>query len=82
MPILNKWLARFSFSLLILCGLLAWTAYKEAKLGGFSPRTAALLLGAVAVLFGGLMGIRARHRAVLEEFERAEKVESDSPRRS
>jgi hypothetical protein len=69
MPVLKRLLARFSFSLLILCGLLLWTAYQEEKSAGFTARTAMMIVGAIAAMLAGLAGIQARHRAILHDVD-------------
>jgi hypothetical protein len=58
---LKRWLARLSFSMLILSGLSAWTAYKSVQSVGWT--SSALLWVAMAFVMGvlGMIGIRLRH---------------------
>jgi hypothetical protein len=62
---LAPWLARFSFSLFILSGLLVWESYKalHGRLGPISSgRIILFLIGAVASFVLGVAGVRERHR--------------------
>lgn len=61
---MQKWLARLSFSFMILAAVLAWEAWKLSNSVGVDrqPRMTLYVLGA-ALLFGlGLAGVKARHR--------------------
>lgn len=58
---LKHWLARLSFSLLILSGLCAWTVYQALPTTGWSVPTLLWLAGAIAAGFVGLVGVRMRH---------------------
>jgi hypothetical protein len=56
---MRKWLARLSFSFLILAAVLAWEGRRAAQAG----RSANVYYAAAIVLVGlGLAGIRERHR--------------------
>jgi len=62
---LSPWLARLSTSFFIGCGLLLWESYKgvHGRLGPISPaRIILFLIGALACLVLGVIGIRERHR--------------------
>ena len=54
---MRTWLARLSFSLIIVAFALAWQGYKT---GG--SRATVYYLGAAAALGVGLAGVRERHR--------------------
>jgi hypothetical protein len=61
---MQKWLARFSFSFLILAAFMAWEAYK--MIAGRVPmapaRLALFCVGAGVCAALAAAGIRARHR--------------------
>jgi hypothetical protein len=56
---MRKWLARLSFSLIILALVLAWEGRRVARTGGGATPYYA---GAVVLVALGLAGIRERHR--------------------
>lgn len=64
---MRKWLARLSFSFIILAAVLAWEAWRTRR-GDRGPgrdRQAFALVTAAAVCFAlGLRGVRERHRAL------------------
>jgi hypothetical protein len=67
---MRKWLARLSFSLIIVAAVLAWEAWRTRR-GDRGPgrewQGYALVAGA-AICFGlGLRGVRERHRLLDEE---------------
>lgn len=67
---LSPWLARFSFTFLILCGWLLWEAYKGAtgQLGPVSrARLVLFLVGGMASFGLAIAGVRERHRAIHED---------------
>ncbi len=72
---MRKWLARLSFSFIIVAAVLAWEAYRTRRgdrVPGREWQAYALIAGA-AVCFGlGLRGIRDRHR-LLDEAGRDER---------
>ena len=62
---LGSWLARFSFSLFIVCGLLLWQCYKavHGQLGRVSgARITLWLAGALVSFVLAVVGVRERHR--------------------
>ena len=63
---MQKWLARFSFSFLVLAAVLAWDAYQRLSVPHHEPgATTRLVLdcaGAGACAAMGVAGVRARHR--------------------
>lgn len=62
---LGPWLARFSFSLFILAGLLVWESVRalHGELGPISPgRIVLFWVGALACFILGCAGVRERHR--------------------
>jgi hypothetical protein len=62
---MKHWLARLSFSFLILAGVCAWEAYQTniGRRPGAPEWRAALLYAIAAVLFVMfLLGVRERHR--------------------
>jgi hypothetical protein len=64
---LSPWLARFSFSFFIGCGLLLWEAYRMAqgRLGPVRPWQIVLCtLGGLVCFVMGVVGIRERHRTM------------------
>lgn len=67
---LKHWLARLSFSMLILTGLLLWSVWKAVSAGGWSAKPVFMVAGA-AVAFGlGIAGVRLRHGAPqLKDFQ-------------
>lgn len=65
MASLNRWLARFSYTLLICAGLLGYAAWGHVKRDGWSPKPAIQTLGALVSAGLGLAGIRARHSTVI-----------------
>jgi len=60
---MRRWLARLSFSFIIIAAVLAWEAYKATGTGA-SARTRATLctVGALVAFALGLAGVRERHR--------------------
>jgi hypothetical protein len=58
------WLARLSFSLLILAGVCFWQGYKLDRRSDPNQRTNVVLLwaGGGLLLGLGLAGVKARHR--------------------
>ena len=61
---MRYWLARLSFSFLILAAVLGWAAYQGLKTGALAEGRAALYLIAGGMAVGlGFMGIRERHRS-------------------
>lgn len=61
---MQKWLARFSFSFIILAAVMIWRGYQLQKQNDPREQTnIAMLWVGGGVLFGlGLAGVRARHR--------------------
>ena len=60
---MRRWLARFSFSFLIVAAVLVWETYHGLQSGALGVGRAALYLVAGGMAIGlGLMGIRERHR--------------------
>jgi hypothetical protein len=62
---MRKWLARLSFSFIIIGAVLAWEGYKAQGRTGFppNPTRATICYLAAAICIGtGLAGIRERHR--------------------
>ena len=61
---MQKWLARLSFSLLIIAAVLVWEIYKMTQTGAEDHRVRFVIYciaaGACAAL--GMAGVRARHR--------------------
>ncbi len=57
---LKRWLARLSFSLLILAGLCAWNAYNAVEQSGWSGKPIGLLALALVAAVIGMVGVRAR----------------------
>ena len=58
-----RWLARFSFSFMILAGLLAWSGYRGLTRGGVQNWRIGLYFIGAGICFGlGLRGVRERHR--------------------
>jgi hypothetical protein len=57
---MRKWLARLSFSFLILAAVLAWEGHRAGQAG----RNGLLHYAGAVVLVGlGLVGLRERHRS-------------------
>lgn len=61
---LNYWLARLSFSFLILSGLLLWSTWKAVSAAGWSAKPVFMVAGAAICLGLGARGIRIRHGAL------------------
>ena len=63
-PKMRVWLARLSFSFLILSGLLIWQGYRGYTERDLIPpwQTALYLIGGLVLLILGFTGIRDRHR--------------------
>jgi hypothetical protein len=62
---MRKWLARLSFSLIIVAAVLAWEGYKAQGRTGLPPepsRATWCYVGAAIALGAGLAGVRERHR--------------------
>ena len=59
---MRRWLARLSFSFIILAAILAWEGYKASKLPGKQSAKFAYFAGAGVCLVLGMMGIKERHR--------------------
>lgn len=69
---MRKWIARFSYTLLIIGGFLFYQVYKFQTSSEKLPGWQALLIlvgGALAVAMGS-QGIRDRHRLLKEQSER------------
>ena len=67
---MQRWLARFSFSFFILAAVLLWEAYAAMQgRRGFVPqwKIALYFVGAVLAVAIGAMGVRARHRQIMED---------------
>jgi hypothetical protein len=67
---MQYWLARFSWSFLILAAVSAWDAYSSLRgYGRYLPewRIYLQLLLAAAFIVLGFMGVRARHRETTDE---------------
>jgi hypothetical protein len=56
--VMRRWLARLSFSFLIIAAVLLWEANKL----GSGGRSSAYIVGAFVCIALGIIGIRARHR--------------------
>jgi hypothetical protein len=67
---MDRWLSRLSFSFFIFAMLLLWFIYKS-KTGQAPPlsqaRMAMYLVAAMLAIVMGMLGVRARHRAMHEE---------------
>lgn len=66
----QRWLARLSFSFLLVGGWLGWEAYRAVTRGTMSAGDGRLLLmmvGAGVAVLLGVQGIRVRHRLNREE---------------
>lgn len=59
---MRRWLARLSFSFLVLGFVLAWQGYRLGQREGESSRVTACYVGAAACVAAGLAGVRERHR--------------------
>jgi len=59
---MQRWLARLSFSFIILAAVFAWEGYKASKSPDKQSATFAYFAGAGACAVLGLVGIRERHR--------------------
>ncbi len=59
---MNRWLARFGFSFIILAAVLAWEGYRASGASAGTLRIAMFLVGAAILFVLGLIGVRARHR--------------------
>ena len=60
---MRQWLARLSFSFLVVAAVLAWETYHGLQTGALGVGRAALYLVAAGMAIGlGFMGIRERHR--------------------
>jgi hypothetical protein len=62
---LRAWLARLSFTLFILCGILLWESYRAAhgQLGQVSAgRITLWMIGALLSFVLACVGVRERHR--------------------
>ena len=66
---LSPWLARFSTTFLILCGLLLWQCYKayRGELRITKGQLALFLGGAMASFGLFVAGVRERHRAIHDD---------------
>jgi hypothetical protein len=58
---MRQWLARLSFSLFIIAGVLAWEAYKATDRAQ-RARASMCTVGAVVAFGVGILGVRERHR--------------------
>jgi hypothetical protein len=59
----RRWLARLSFSFLIVAAFLLFTAYREMQAHALTAARASLyLIGALMAFVMFLLGVRARHR--------------------
>ncbi len=62
---MRNWLARLSFSFLIIAAVLGWETYRGLQTGTLGVARAALYLLAGGMAIGlGIMGIRERHRGM------------------
>lgn len=63
-PMTRRWLARLSFSFMIIGFFLGWEGWKLAQAGGVDAQWRVLLyLAAAALSFVlGFLGVRERHR--------------------
>ncbi len=59
---MRRWLARLSFSFLIVAFVLAWQGYRLSQTEGRSGRVTASYLGAAVCVGLALAGVRERHR--------------------
>jgi hypothetical protein len=62
---MRKWLARLSFSFIILAAVFAWEGYKAQGRTGLPPQPARATwcyVAAAVALGAGLAGMRERHR--------------------
>lgn len=59
---INRWLARLSFSFLVIGLVLVWEWYKLDQAGAGGARPWLYVAGAVLCVILGVLGIRARHR--------------------
>jgi hypothetical protein len=61
---MDRWLARFSYTFLILGGLLVWQAYREVTMLADPPkwRLALYFVGAMVSVGLAVRGIRGRYR--------------------
>jgi hypothetical protein len=69
----SRWLARFSFSLIILTVVFAWEGYRirRGDEGPGNEKKMYACFAAAAVCFGlGLRGMRERHRRMDEDEQR------------
>jgi len=60
--VIDRWLARLSFSFLVLGLVLVWEWYKLRQAGAEGARPWLYIGGAVVCMILGILGIRARHR--------------------
>lgn len=60
---MRKWIARFSYTLVIIGGLLFYQVYKFQTSGADTPgwQTAVIVIGAALAVALGIQGIRMRH---------------------
>ncbi len=66
----SSWLARFSFSFVVIAMLLFWESYRAVKgqLGPLAPgRIVLFLCGGLVSFVMGMIGVRERHRMVNED---------------
>jgi hypothetical protein len=67
---LKRWLARLSFSMLILSGLCGWTVYKAVETAGWTPTALLWFAAAIAAGIVGMIGVRLRHAPELSDEEK------------
>jgi hypothetical protein len=59
---MRRWLARLSFSFLILAAVLAWEGYKSSKVPDGTKTSTLYFVAAAACFALFLTGVRERHR--------------------
>ena len=61
-PVFGRWLARLSFSFLIVAGALAWQGYRTLSAGTAIWPAAVELFASAAAISLSVAGFRERHR--------------------
>lgn len=62
MASLERWIARFSYSFLILAFVLGWESHRRLQGWGMDARVWAELIGAAVAAGLGMWGVRIQHR--------------------
>jgi hypothetical protein len=64
---LKRWLARLSFSFLILAGLCGYTAYGAHRQSGWTPKPVLLIVAGIGCFALGMIGTRIRHEMMRKD---------------